>query len=71
MYRITRQVANCRVALLKWKNNFTGNSLLRINQVKLQIKEIKDSKDSGGKDKIADLKKQLKEAYSKEEQFWA
>mgnify|MGYP004706984917 FL=1 len=71
MYRITRQVANCRVALLKWKNNFTGNSLLRINQVKLQIKEIKDSKDSGGKDKIADLKKQLKEAYSEEEQYWA
>ncbi|XP_027166019.1 uncharacterized protein LOC113765985 [Coffea eugenioides] len=71
MYRITRQVANCRVALLKWKNNFTGNSLLRIIQVKLQIKEIKDSKDSGGKDKIVDLKKQLKEAYSKEEQYWA
>nr|XP_027062801.1 uncharacterized protein LOC113689183 [Coffea arabica] len=71
VYRITRQVANCRVTLLKWKNRFTGNSLLRINEVKQQIKEIKDSKDSGFKDKIAELKTQLKEAYSKEEQFWA
>ncbi|XP_071905690.1 uncharacterized protein [Coffea arabica] len=50
---------------------FTGNSLLRINQLKQQIKEIKDSKDSGFKDKIAELKTQLKKAYSKEEQFWA
>ncbi|XP_071928198.1 uncharacterized protein [Coffea arabica] len=64
MYRITRQVPNCRVALLKWKNKFTRNSLLRINQVKLQIKEIKDSKDSRVKDKIAYLKKQLKEDWA-------
>ncbi|XP_071928124.1 uncharacterized protein [Coffea arabica] len=68
MYRITRQVANCRVALLKWKNSFTGNTLLRINQVKQQIKEIKDSRDSGNKDKMAELKHQLKEAYSEEEE---
>nr|XP_027122295.1 uncharacterized protein LOC113739247 [Coffea arabica] len=71
MYRITRQVANCRVALLKWKNNFTGNSLIKINQMKQQIKEVKDSKDAGSKDKIADLKNQLKVAYSEEEQYWA
>ena len=71
MYRITRQIANCRVALLKWKNSFTGNTLLRINQVKQQIKEIKDSRDSGYKDKMAELKRQLKEAYSEEEQYWA
>ncbi|XP_071921851.1 uncharacterized protein [Coffea arabica] len=71
MYRITRQIANCRVALLKWKNNFTGNSLLKINQVKQQIKEIKESKESGVKDKISELKIQLKEAYTEEEQFWA
>ncbi|XP_071940156.1 uncharacterized protein [Coffea arabica] len=71
IYRITRQIANCRVALLKWKNNFTGNSLLKINQVKQQIKEIKESKESGVKDKISELKIQLKEAYTEEEQFWA
>ena len=71
MYRITRQVANCRVSLLKWKNNFTGNSLLKINHLKQQLKEVQDSKAVGSKDKIAELKSQLKVAYSEEEQYWA
>ena len=34
MYKVHKKVANCRRALLKWRNNFQGNARKKIDNLK-------------------------------------
>ncbi|XP_071906076.1 uncharacterized protein [Coffea arabica] len=70
MYKVTRKISNCRVALLKWEKNFQNNSRKVIDRIKADMERLKHSPDftKGGMD---ELKRQLKQAYSNEEMYWS
>ncbi|XP_071909569.1 uncharacterized protein [Coffea arabica] len=71
MFQVTKKIRNCRVALLKWKNSFQANSRGKIDQIKRQMSELKESDISARKGSIAMLKGKLKEAYREEEVYWS
>ena len=71
MYKVHRKVANCRVALLRWKNNFQGNARKRIDNLKKLLEELKVCDCDDKKARNRDLRRQLKEAYDEGELFWS
>lgn len=68
---MTRKIAKCRVALLKWNNDFQMNAKGKIEKLKREIEEAKESNDQGKKARVQVLKGQLQEAYSEEELYWS
>ncbi|XP_027109391.2 uncharacterized protein [Coffea arabica] len=71
MYKLHKKVTNCRLALLKWKNNFQGNARKRIDNLKKLLEELKVCDCDDKKARNRDLRRQLKEAYDEEELFWS
>ena len=39
LYKVHRKIATCRIAILKWRNNFQGNARKNIEKVKKQLEE--------------------------------
>ncbi|XP_071940395.1 uncharacterized protein [Coffea arabica] len=70
MFQVTRKIKNYRVALLQWRNTFQANSREKIEQIKNQLSELKQSSGNTSKGSVDSLKKQLKEAYKEEELHW-
>ena len=71
MFRVTSKVKKCRVALLKWRNNFIDHSKKAISQLKVQLEKEKSSESEGRSGRLARLKQQLSRAYKDEEQYWS
>ncbi|XP_071900933.1 uncharacterized protein [Coffea arabica] len=70
MYQVTSKIKNCRLALSKWKNRFQTNSRQKIENIQFQLSELKKSTGSTRNGFKASLKRQLKDAYHEEEQYW-
>ena len=70
MYQVTSKIKNCRLALSKWKNRFQTNSRQKIENIQFQLSELKKSTGSTRNGFKASLKRQLKDAYQEEEQYW-
>ena len=58
MLQVTKKIRNCRIALLKWKNKFQENSREKIEHIKKQMSELKESNRSTKKGNMVSLKKQ-------------
>ena len=71
MFKITKKIRNCRIELLKWRNTFKANSKSRIEEIKKELERVKNSDCENRKGVVAELKNQLKEAYTEEENFWS
>ena len=71
MYKLHKKVTNCRLALLKWKNNFQGNARKWIDNLKKLLEELKVCDCDDKKARNRDLRRQLKEAYDEGELFWS
>ena len=61
MYKVHKKVANCRLALLKWKNNFQGNARKKIDNLKKLLEELKVSECDDKKGKKQGSQKTIKE----------
>ncbi|XP_071928065.1 uncharacterized protein [Coffea arabica] len=57
--RLTKKIAYCKVALLKWRNSFSSNSQKKINQVKQQLGELDSADCQDKKTRRTVLKQQL------------
>nr|XP_027089582.1 uncharacterized protein LOC113710661 [Coffea arabica] len=71
MFKITRKIRECRIALLSWNRLNKKNAAIQINEIKRKIQELKDSAVQGKSRKMAELKLKLSSAYKAEEIFWA
>ena len=71
MFKVHRKIANCRVALLKWKNTFQGNSRSKLDGLKKQVLDLQGQDCENKKAATKELKRKLKEAYDEEELFWS
>ena len=71
MFKVHRKIANCRVALLKWKKTFQGNSRCKIDGLKKQVVDLQGQDYENKKAATKELKRKLKEAYDEEELFWS
>ncbi|XP_071902842.1 uncharacterized protein [Coffea arabica] len=70
MFQVQKKIKNCRIALLKWENQFQTNSRQKVEHIKNQLSELRQSHGGTRKGRIASLKIQLKDAYKEEEQHW-
>nr|XP_027065280.1 uncharacterized protein LOC113691366 [Coffea arabica] len=70
MYQVATKIKNCRVALLKWKNNFQANSRDKIELIKKQLCDLKEVRGNSRNISMAALKKELSKAYKEEEKHW-
>ncbi|XP_027150159.1 uncharacterized protein LOC113750373 [Coffea eugenioides] len=70
MFRIKCKIRNCRIELLKWKNNSNCNAKKKIDQLKSQLEKLQYNTHMESRREIVDLKNQLKVAYKEEELFW-
>ena len=70
MFQVVLKITNCRVALLKWRNNFQANSQKDIEQIKNQLSVVQQLQGSTSMGSMGSLKKQLKDAYKREELYW-
>ena len=71
MFKVTRKIRECRMALLTWKRNNSLNSGRQIMELKEKIQELKVSNNLGKRGQIAELKLQLSTAYREEELYWS
>ncbi|XP_071909826.1 uncharacterized protein [Coffea arabica] len=71
MYQVQSKVRNCRVALLKWSNSINKNSKDRIDSLKKQLDQTRESSMDNKREKMVGLKSQLTKAYNDEEIFWS
>ena len=71
MFKITRKIRECRIALLSWNRLNKKNAAIQINEIKRKIQELKESAVQGKSRKMAELKLKLSSAYKAEEIFWA
>ena len=69
MFRVKCKIRNCRVEILKWKNNSNCNAKKKIIQIKSQLEKLQSSTQSGNRKETVFLKEQLKEAYKEEELY--
>nr|XP_027123998.1 uncharacterized protein LOC113740655 [Coffea arabica] len=70
MFRVKCKIRNCRIELLKWKNNSNCNAKKKIIQIKSQLEKLQSSTHYGTRKETVSLKEQLKEAYKKKELYW-
>ena len=71
MFKIKKKIANCRIELLKWRNDFQENSRRRIEEVKDKMEKIRKGSDQNSRERYKELKNQLRLAYEDEELFWS
>lgn len=69
MFKITRKITQCRIALLKWNNTFQSNAKKKIMQMKKQLQRTRESFEKDNQGRMKELKHQLKTAYQEEELF--
>ena len=41
MYKVTRKIKKCRIAILEWNKRVQGNSKVRIKELKEKLNEVK------------------------------
>ncbi|XP_071921866.1 uncharacterized protein [Coffea arabica] len=68
-FKVKQKIRNCRVELLKWSSSKKGNSMERIKWCKNQIEDIKASNVENKRQKVQEMKGQLKLAYKDEEAY--
>nr|XP_027093667.1 uncharacterized protein LOC113714070 [Coffea arabica] len=68
MYQVQSKVRNCRVALLKWSNSINKNSKDRIDSLKKQLDQTRESSIDNKREKMAGLKSQLTEVKGRRKQ---
>lgn len=56
IFKVTRKFANCRVALLRWRNTFQGNVKLKITKITQQLEDMQRSSRDNRKDRRRELK---------------
>ncbi|XP_071933729.1 uncharacterized protein [Coffea arabica] len=71
MFKITRKIRECRIALLSWNRMHQQNTATLIREIKKKIQELKESNDKGKRGKMVEMKLKLSSAYKAEEIFWA
>nr|XP_027120381.1 uncharacterized protein LOC113737334 [Coffea arabica] len=71
MYKVTRKIRECRVALIEWNRSTKGNAKLKIQEIKEQLKVAREAGELCNKGVIATLKFQLSKAYKEEELYWS
>ncbi|XP_071900920.1 uncharacterized protein [Coffea arabica] len=71
MFKVTRKIRECRMALLTWKRNNSLNSGRQIMELKEKIQELKVSNNLEKRGQITELKLQLSTAYREEELYWS
>ncbi|XP_071939977.1 uncharacterized protein [Coffea arabica] len=71
MYKVTRKIRECRVALIEWNRTTKGNAKLKIQEIKEQLKVAREAGELCNKGGIATLKLQLSKAYKEEELYWS
>ncbi|XP_027086455.2 uncharacterized protein [Coffea arabica] len=71
LYRVQSKIKQVRMNLLHWSKNLNLNSKKQIEQIKKEIKEVRDRQCSEDRTKIVGLKRKLVEAYKREEIYWS
>ncbi|XP_071914103.1 uncharacterized protein [Coffea arabica] len=71
LYKVQCKIKQVRVNLLNWSRTLNMNAKQNIEQIKREIKEMRESSSSDSRGRIAGLKRQLVEAYKREEIFWS
>ena len=57
MYKVTRRIKECRVALIKWNRTVKGNAKLKIQEIKEQLKATREAGELCNRGVIAILKR--------------
>ncbi|XP_071902364.1 uncharacterized protein [Coffea arabica] len=71
LYKVQCKIKQVRVNLLNWSRRLNMNAKQNIDQIKREIKEMRESSSSDSRCRIAGLKRQLAEAHKREEIFWS
>ena len=71
LFKVTRKIRNCRIELLKWRNNVQANSRSKIEGLKQDLEKTRNAGLANKKEELQDLKRQLANAYKEEEAFWS
>ncbi|XP_027127794.2 uncharacterized protein [Coffea arabica] len=71
LFKVTRKIRNCKIELLKWRNNAQTNSRSKIDGLKQDLEKTRNAGLANKKEKCQDLKRQLANAYKEEEAFWS
>ncbi|XP_071905812.1 uncharacterized protein [Coffea arabica] len=71
LFKVTRKIRNCRIELLKWRNNVQANSRSKIEGLKQDLEKTRNAGLANKKEECQDLKRQLANAYKEEEAFWS
>ncbi|XP_027090153.2 uncharacterized protein [Coffea arabica] len=71
LYKVKCKIKRVRMDMLNWSKGSRRNSKKLIEQIKREIKEVKEIMPSGYRIKLVGLKRRLTDAYKKEELYWS
>ncbi|XP_071926918.1 uncharacterized protein [Coffea arabica] len=71
MFKVTRKIKECRIAILEWRKKVQGNSKVRIKELKEKLIKVREGNDGGKCGQVAELKSQLSKSYKEEELYWS
>ena len=69
MYKVTKKVKDCKIAMLEWNKKEKRNSKVRIQDLKEQLAVVKVRNEPHKRGKIVELKTKLSKAYKDEELY--
>ena len=69
-FRLQQKIKECRMALLDWRRQYNVNAKSQVCRIKKEIAEVNMGQQVDKKGRLSTLKKQLTEAYRKEEAYW-
>ncbi|XP_027150304.1 uncharacterized protein LOC113750541 [Coffea eugenioides] len=71
MFRVKCKIKNVRMNLFRWSKASCCNARKHIEQVREEIRRMKEDKPNGYRIKLASLKRELADAYRREELYWS
>nr|XP_027103245.1 uncharacterized protein LOC113724555 [Coffea arabica] len=71
MFKVARRIKECRIALIEWNRTIKGNTKAKIQELKEQLKALREAGEMCNKGATANLKLQLSKAYKEEELYWS
>ena len=71
MFKVTRKIKECRIAILEWRKKVQGNSKVRIMELKEKLNMEREGNEVGKSGRIAELKSKLSKAYKEKELYWS
>ena len=71
MFKVTRKIKECKVAILEWRKKVQGNSKVKIKELKEKLKQVREGHEVGIKSRVTELKIQLSKAYEEEGLYWS